>query len=157
MVMKLKRIFPLLFIISCTIIIFFPVFQGDYLIGWDDDQQIINNPDVLHLSWESFRNYFSTFYVNSYQPLSLLSFGVEYYIFGKNPLVPHITNFLLHIANIVLVYLFLGKILSVKKYLLIFIVAVFAFHPLQTELLGWISTRSTLLSYFFPCFLVFAI
>ena len=66
-------------IIIATIVVFFPALDGVYL-NWDDDQQIVNNADVLNLSWQSFKNYFTTFYVASYQPLASLSFGIEYYL-----------------------------------------------------------------------------
>jgi len=107
--------------------------------------QILNNPDVLNLSLQSLKNYFTQFYVASYQPLASLSFGLEYYFFGNNPLIPHISNLVLHIINIILVYYILDRVLSVKNFLKYFVVAVFAFHPYQAPLIGWISTRSTLL------------
>ena len=63
--MNLKDKLPLLVILCCAIFVFFPALQGDYLVGWDDDQQVLNNQDVLHFSWESIQNYFTTFYVRS--------------------------------------------------------------------------------------------
>lgn len=131
-------------IIVATIIVFFPALNGVYL-NWDDDLQIINNVDVLNLSWQSFKNYFSNFYVASYQPLASLSFGIEYFFFGNNPFVPHLTNLILHLLNVILVYSLLKKIMSNQKVLVLFVVGAFAIHPLQAELLGWVSTRSSLL------------
>jgi len=142
---RIKNLLPLLAILLITLVVYWPVTQGEYLAGWDDDQQILKNPDVTNLSWQSIQNYFSSYYVASYQPLASLSFGIEYYFFDENASVPHITNLALHLLNVVLLYLLLQK-LFVKRHLLVLLVtAIFAFHPLQTEVVGWISTRSTLM------------
>jgi tetratricopeptide (TPR) repeat protein len=134
-----------------TLVVFWPVTNGEYIAGGDDDQQILNNPDVINLSWESLKNYFSSYYVASYQPLASLSFGIEYYFFGANAFVHHTTNLALHLLNIGLVYLLLRRLFKSKPYVVWLVTAVFAFHPLQTEVIGWISTRSTLLYVsFFP-------
>ncbi len=141
--MKNKSWLVLSLIIVATIVVFFPALDGVYL-NLDDNQQITNNQDVLNLSWQSVKNYFTSFYVASYQPLASLSFGIEYYLFGENSLIPHIINLLLHLLNIILVY-FLLRNITKNQLINFFIVGVFAIHPLQAELLGWISTRSTLL------------
>lgn len=142
---KFKKYLPLILILLVAFIVYLPVTNGDYLAGWDDDQQILNNEDVTNLSWQSIQNYFTTYYVASYQPLASFSFGIEYSIFGENAFVHHLTNLLLHLVNVVLIYWLLGKVFKEKRLLVLFITAVFAFHPLQTEVVGWISTRSTLM------------
>lgn len=132
-------------ILLLTIVVFFPATQGEYLLNWDDNLQITNNSDVQNLSWQSIKNYFTTFYAASYQPLASFSFGIEYHFFGLNSLVHHVTNLVLHLLNIILVFVLLSKLLTDKKVLIYFVTAAFALHPLQTEMLGWISTRSTLM------------
>ena len=132
-------------ILCCTILVFFPALNGEYLIGWDDDFQILKNNDVLVFNWDSVVNYFTSFYVRSYQPLASLSFGIEYALFGENPFIPHLVNLCIHLINIVLVAVFTAKISGLKTYFRWFIIGLFAMHPLQAELLGWISTRSSLL------------
>lgn len=146
--MNFKKAGSLVGIIILTIIVFFPSLHGGYL-NWDDNMQIFENPDVTNLSLQSIKNYFTTFYVSSYQPLASFSFGLEYYFFGSNPLVPHVTNLGIHVLNIIIVYSLLHKLTPQLKTLNVFILAVFALHPLQGELLGWLSTRSTLIVSFF--------
>lgn len=142
---KVKKHLPLFVFLLVTVMVYWPVTNGDYLAGWDDDQQILNNADVTNLSWQSVKNYFTTYYVASYQPLASLSFGIEYSFFGENAFVHHFTNLLLHLLNVVLLYWLLGKLFAEKGFLVLFVTAIFAFHPLQTEVVGWISTRSTLM------------
>jgi tetratricopeptide (TPR) repeat protein len=146
--MSIKNKLPLIFILIITILVFFQSLGGEYL-NWDDNQQITNNQDVLNFSWRSIKNYFTNYYVKSYQPLASFSFGLEYYLFGNNSFVPHFTNLFLHILNIILVFFLIIKILPNRKILNFFVISVFAIHPFQGELLGWISTRSTLLFSFF--------
>ena len=146
--MNIKRIGVLIGLLILTVVVFFPSLKGGYL-NWDDDMQILNNPDVLNLSFQSVKNYFTTFYVKSYQPLASLSFGLEYYFFGNNPLVPHSVNLIIHLLNIIVVYFLLINLVPKFKSLNVFIVAIFALHPLQGELIGWVSTRSTLIFSFF--------
>ena len=107
--MKIKNKLPLLFILIITVLVFFQSLRGEYL-NWDDNLQITNNQDVLNFSWRSVKNYFSSYYVKSYQPLASFSFGLEYYLFGKNSFVPHFTNLVLHILNIILVSFLIVKI-----------------------------------------------
>ncbi|MFY0593158.1 tetratricopeptide repeat protein [Roseivirga sp.] len=141
----IKKYGSLVLILVIALVVYFPVTNGEYLAGWDDDQQILNNTDVTNLSWESIKNYFTTYYVASYQPLASLSFGIEYAIFGENAFVHHLTNVLLHLLNVFLVFLLLKRLFKDNTFLVLFVTAVFAIHPLQTEVVGWISTRSTLM------------
>ncbi|MCE7991740.1 MAG: tetratricopeptide repeat protein [Roseivirga sp.] len=142
---NVKKHFPLLVILLVAFIVYWPVTNGEYIAGWDDDQQILNNEDVKNLSWQSIKNYFTTYYVASYQPLASLSFGIEYSLFGENAFVHHFTNLLLHLLNVVLLSWLMTRLFPEKRLLVLFVTAIFAFHPLQTEVVGWISTRSTLM------------
>ena len=56
---------------------------------------------------------------------------------------------MLHLLIIFVVFFLLNKITAQFKALNIFILIVFALHPLQVELLGWISMRNTLIANFF--------
>lgn len=141
----LRKHLPLILILLVAFVVYWPVTQGGYLAGWDDDQQILNNADVTNLNWQSIKNYFSTYYVASYQPLASLSFGIEYSLFGENSFVHHFTNLLLHLINVVLLSWLMTRLFAEKRFLVLFVTAIFAFHPLQTEVVGWISTRSTLM------------
>ncbi|GAB5522956.1 MAG: hypothetical protein Roseis2KO_08280 [Roseivirga sp.] len=142
---QLRKQLPLILILLIAFVVYWPVTNGEYIAGWDDDQQILNNADVTDLSWQSIKNYFSTYYVASYQPLASLSFGIEYALFGGNAFVHHFTNLLLHLINVVLLFWLMTRLFAEKRLLVLFVTAIFAFHPLQTEVVGWISTRSTLL------------
>ena len=141
--LKNNRFFFLILLLAA--ITFIPALNGTYLMDWDDNQQILENIDVLSLSWTSIQKFFSTYYIHSYQPLASLSFSIEYFIFGPNPFIPHLVNYLLHLLNIFLVFQFLSALFSKQKKLVLLSTAIFALNPIQTEAIAWISTRSTLL------------
>jgi len=141
--------FALLFFAVLVFVVYGRAIYGDFLIGWDDDAQILNNPDVQKLEWESTKKLFSTYYVGSYQPLASLSFAVEYDLFGANALINHVTNLFLFLHNIILLFYILHQWFPTKVRLIWFVTLVFALQPYQVEVVSWISTRSTLLSYAF--------
>ena len=64
-----------------TFLLFIRVKNGDFLTNWDDDAYIVNNPSIQQLSWENLKKIFSSFYVSNYQPLSVLSYAIEFIFF----------------------------------------------------------------------------
>ncbi len=141
----IKKHSVLIAILLLTFLVFSPVTQNDFLTSWDDQDQILGNVSVKNISWENVKYYFSSYVLQSYQPLATLSFAVEYYLVKKNATFFHFNNLILHLLNIILVWLLLKRLFSEKKYLCIFVTAIFAIHPLQTETIAWLSARSTLL------------
>jgi tetratricopeptide (TPR) repeat protein len=95
------------------------------------------------------KHFFTTYYVRSYQPLASLSFAIEYFLFGPNPMVHHVVSGIIHLANVVLVFCFLRELFPSQVKGVLFATGVFALNPIQTEVIAWISARSTLLCSFF--------
>lgn len=60
----------------------------------------------------------------------------------------HLTNLFFHLLNVILLYLFIWRV-SRQSRLSFFIAALFALHPLQAEILGWVTARKDVLSLFF--------
>jgi len=144
-----NSILAIVLFIVVLFVLYMDVLDGGFLIGWDDGEQILNNPDVKSLTWENFKNFFSNYYLASYQPLASLSFAIEYYLFGANATVYHLTNLVLYLHNVVLLFLLLGQWFPKRRWLIYFVTLVFALQPFQVEVVAWISTRSTLLSFGF--------
>src|SRR5476651_1982368 len=109
--MRIKT--AVLLLIITGLIIYFPaLFNG--FVG-DDYQQIVNNTQIHSLT--NFPHYFTGSTYESggadritglfYRPLMLTSFAILYSLFGVNPLPFHLLQVLLHIANTILLVLFL--------------------------------------------------
>lgn len=141
-ILKVKYLF-LLGILALTVFIFFPVRAFEFT-NWDDHIQVVNNPDIVEISMASIHHMFTKFYIGMYQPISTLSYSVDYAVFGMSPSGFHISSLFLHLINVVLVFLLFTK-LRFRWQVALFVSAFFAIHPLQVEAVCWISARSTLL------------
>ncbi|HVX84746.1 MAG TPA: tetratricopeptide repeat protein [Phycisphaerae bacterium] len=81
-------------------------------------------------------------------PMTWLSLGLDATLFGTGPAGFHLTNALLHAANVVLVYAFLrGTTGSVWRSFAA--AALWGVHPLRVESVAWVSERKDVLSAFF--------
>lgn len=142
----LTRIILLLIIVmACTLII--PSLHYEFT-NWDDDIHVTNNPAVRQLSVESLARLFRPTAKYMYHPLTIATYALDWKTGGNSPWNFHLTNILLHLLNIVLVFFLLRKILS-SDIAALFCTAVFALHPLQVESVAWISARKELLYAFF--------
>jgi len=87
-----------------------------------------------------------------YRPLSLVTFAIEYQIFGENPFVSHLINVLLYAFTGVLIYLLLLKILPDRNDNSLFwttafvSTCVYITHPLHTEVVANIKGRDEILT-----------
>jgi Tfp pilus assembly protein PilF len=129
--------------LAATAFLYAPALNHQFT-NWDDDRQITANPDIRDLSPQGLKKIFSSFYVSLYQPLTSLSWAVEYRLFGLNPRVFHAFNILLHLVNILLVYA-LVRSLAQNVGIALAVAALFAMHPLQVEVAAWASSLSILL------------
>jgi Flp pilus assembly protein TadD len=80
-----------------------------------------------------------------YRPLALITFAIEYQLFGHAPWFGHLVNALLYAGCCVLLLLLLQRLLPDKP-LALFAVLLWAAHPLHTEVVANIKSRDELLS-----------
>lgn len=127
-----------------TFALYFPVQHFEF-VNYDDFFFVKGNQQVLSgLSIRSVR-YAFTQMLGFYHPITWLSLTLDAHIFGANSAAFHLTNLWIHVANVLLVFAFLTKLLRSK--LLAFGVAlIFALHPANIESVAWISERKGLLS-----------
>ncbi|MBI1824763.1 MAG: tetratricopeptide repeat protein [Planctomycetes bacterium] len=144
-----------LVIVLATLAAFEPVRHNELV--WDDQQNLILNDgwrgiDASHLHWM-----FTTFHGGHYQPLTWLSFAVEYELCrGLNSVAIHNTNVFSHTLNALLVFAFARWVLRIvfpdvenKVNAGALIAAlVFAVHPLRVESVAWATERRDVLSTF---------
>jgi hypothetical protein len=79
-----------------------------------------------------------------WHPLTWISHQLDCQLFGAAAGAHHLTNVLLHVANVVLVFLFLNRA-SQRRAKSAFAAAIFAVHPLHLESVLWIAERKDLL------------
>lgn len=119
---------------------------GFDFVNWDDDDNIRYNPRFTELSKENLSYHYQ---VNRYKAIAIWTYMVEYQVSGVSPKLHHITNIILHILNIVLVFFFIKIILPSKKFTPLIVAALFAVHPAFVESVAWITGRKDLLFVFF--------
>ena len=93
---------PILLVVL-TVIAFYPVLQNGF-VNWDDDKNIVENLSYRGLSWTNVQWMLTTFHMGHYQPLTWLTLGIDYLIWGLNPVGYHLTNLLLHCVSAVVLY-----------------------------------------------------
>lgn len=128
----------LLVLFLATLVAYWNSFDSSFV--FDDQSTIQRNIAVRSgsLNW----NVFST------RALLFLTFTLNYKMGGLNVWGYHFANFLLHVANGGLVFL-LGQHLLRKRRYAMLATAIFLLHPVQTESVTYISSRSELLSTLF--------
>ncbi len=137
----------LFFVVLVAFGIFSPALQHDYVL-YDDNEYVTENPDIQNLTFENIQLFFSKAYNNTYVPLSMVSWAVEYKLFGLNPTVHILNNILLHLLNICLLFLFVRR-LTRNNTLALVVSTLFALHPVHVESVAWITERKDVLYAFF--------
>ena len=141
-----------------SILAFAPVLQGDF-VAWDDDRNFVTNFDYRGLGLTQLRWMWTTFHLGHYIPLSWMSLGLDYTIWGMDARGYHLTNLLLHAFVAVMVYLLARRLIAAAVELRadeaetpwIPVAAaigalLFAVHPLRAESVAWITERRDVLS-----------
>jgi tetratricopeptide (TPR) repeat protein len=153
---RLDWLAPLL-VAAVTFAVFFPTLGNDF-VRWDDDRNFLENPFYRGLGWNELRWMFTTFHMGHYQPLSWITLGLDYLLWGMYPFGYHLTNLILHAANAVLFYFVSLRLLSA-----VFSIApaeiswrlsvsagmaalLFGIHPLRVESVAWVTERRDVLS-----------
>lgn len=139
---------------SLTALTFLPALRNGF-VNWDDQGHFAANPWYRGLGWDQLRWMFTTFHLGNYQPVSWLTYGLDYAVWGMDPFGYHLSNVLLHAANALLFY-FLSLRLAAgggrepeDGLGAAFAALLFSLHPLRVESVAWASERRDVLSAFF--------
>ncbi|HAJ56521.1 MAG TPA: hypothetical protein DCL35_01995 [Candidatus Omnitrophica bacterium] len=130
-------------LIAVTFAVFSPCLQNSF-VNWDDDIYVTQNVSIRALSWQQAKKIFTSFSSGNYQPLTILSYAIEYRYFKLSPLPYHATNIILHIFNSLLVFWLFCLILK-KRDVSFAVALLFAIHPMHVESVAWVSGRKDVL------------
>ncbi|MBC7811479.1 MAG: hypothetical protein H7175_10040, partial [Burkholderiales bacterium] len=122
--------------------------DGHFFYSWDDNRYVTENMLMRDLSPQGVYTMFSQFYFAAYIPMTILSYAIDYRIWGLDPTGYHLMNVILNAVNAALVYIFLKRLLNNRGVALI-AALLFTVHPLQVESVAWVAERKNLLSLFF--------
>jgi tetratricopeptide (TPR) repeat protein len=94
-----------------VVLAFSPAIHAGFL-NWDDDRNFLANPHYRGLGPGQLHWMWTSFHMGHYVPLTWMSHGLDYLLWGMNPLGYHLQNVLLHAANAVLLYFIARRILA---------------------------------------------
>src|SRR2546426_2569584 len=147
-------VIPLVIAFS-TFAAFLPALQNQF-VSWDDAENFLDNPHYRGLGWTHLRWMWTT-HLGHYIPLTWMTLGLDYLLWGMNPVGYHLTNLLLHAANAVVVFFVVRRLLTLALpspsehgYALAVSAGVaalvFAIHPLRVESVACVTERRDVLS-----------
>jgi len=141
-----------LVVAELAIIAFFPALRAGF-VSWDDDTYFLGNPyyrglGPAQLSW------MFTVMSGHYMPLTWLSHGLDYVLWGMRPAGYHAVNVLLHALTAAAAYVVALRVLAAAvapepraalRVGAAVAALVFALHPLRVESVAWITERRDVL------------
>ena len=158
---------PPVMVAVTTLVSFWPVLWNEF-INFDDDTTFLNNPYYRGLGWTQLHWMWGTRHLAMYRPLTWVTYGIDYELWGLNPFGYHLTSLLLHAATASLVCIVARRLLligggerpanaSALAGSAVIAALAFAIHPLRVEPVAWASDRATVLSalFFLLCILAY--
>ncbi len=131
-----------------TIAVYWPATGYDF-IALDDLGYVTQNERILTgLTGQNIRWAFTTVHENWWLPILWLSYMLDAELFGPGAFGFHLTNILLHAANVLLLYGLLFR-MTRAHWRCALVAALFALHPLRLESVIWVTERKDVLSAFF--------
>ena len=141
-------------VVLAAVLAFLPTLRNGFVTDWDDRANFLDNTAFrgigavqLHWAW-------TARLLGVYQPLGWMLLGVQYVVFGLNPLGYHAVSVMLHAVNSILLFILIRRllVLSFNKVNLQISISsalaatLWAIHPLRVEVVAWASCQPYL-----PC------
>jgi len=157
-----------LMVVFAAVALYRPSLRAEFLI-LDDPQYTTSNPYVLYPSWSKLVAFFTEVLKPSvvagyYQPLTMASLMldrvIEAHLAGAytpriDPTLFHLTNILLHGLCAGLVFILILRLMG-SRWIALACALLFAVHPLNVEVVAWVSQRKALLSTLFALLMLLA-
>ena len=144
-----------------TAAVFLPAL-GNGFVNWDDEENFLANPHYRGLGWTQIRWMFSIPHTGPYVPITWMTLGLDYVLWGMNPAGYHATSVIFHALNAMLVYALARRLLTAAvpgreaaiRWGAAAAALLFGIHPLRVESVAWISERRDVVS---GCFVLLTV
>lgn len=140
-------VFPMIVVIA-VLAVYLPGIKNGFILNWDDNKYVVENAAAHGFSITNITAAFTSSYVGNYAPLHIISYMLDYTLWGLNPAGYRLGNILLHAANGSLFYYLLRRMAWLRTPALL-AALLFVLHPVQVESVTWISQRKNVLAMFF--------
>ncbi len=134
---------------------------GNEFTTWDDTRIITQNAFIKSFSLYNLQKMlFHNVTGDYYNPVTIISYAVNYHFSGLSPQSYYLTNIIIHILNSCLVFFLVLMLLRAmekngygtfnrKDWMAFFCSFAFAVHPMHVESVAWIAERKDVLYTFF--------
>jgi hypothetical protein len=152
----LSRHFPAI-VAVLTLLLFLPALNNEF-VNWDDERNFVLNPNYRGLGWTEIQWMWTSHLLGRYVPVTWMTLGLDYTIWGMNPFGYHLTSVLFHTVNAVLFYFLSLALLRIAlrdrsmeiqariPIGALFAALIFALHPLRAESVAWVTERRDVVS-----------
>src|SRR5207248_7741888 len=97
-----------------TLVMFLPSVGGKFL-NWDDEANFTSNTDYRGLGLHHLKWMFTTVHLGPYQPLSWLTLGLDYLMWGMDPRGYNLTNIILHAVTAGLLAAVVARLVTISR------------------------------------------
>lgn len=131
-----------------TIVLYGSLHKHDF-VNYDDGTYIVSNFHIQDgLNWTTVTWAFTQFYAANWHPLTWLVHAADFKLFGLQAAGYHLTSLLLHVLNVILLFLLLNSATGARERSAL-VAALFAIHPLNVESVAWAAELKNVLCTFF--------
>ena len=137
-------------------VLFFPIL-GYQFTDYDISKQLLARPQLQGLSLENLKYILTTPCITSYYPVRSLSYALDYELWGLHPGGFKLTNGLIHLANVLLVFYLILRLFRSWTFpedtgvsgrdicMAVLCAGLFAIHPIVVQPVAWVPGREELL------------
>ncbi len=144
---------PPVMVAAATLLCFAPALRNE-LVNFDDVMLLVRNRGYRGLGLTQLHWMFTSFHMGPYQPLSWLTYAIDYSIWGMSAFGFHLTNIVLHAATAVAVYFVSVRLITLatghprgaNHWAAACAALLFSLHPLRVESVAWATERRDVLS-----------
>src|SRR5215467_8648263 len=153
-------------LVLVTAVAYLPTFANGF-VNFDDIENFLNNRAYRGLGWTQLRWMFTTWNLGGLIPLTWITLGFDYVIWGMDSTGYHLTSLVLHLLGSLVFYFVLLRLLRIAlepgegnrtalRLGALVGALVFSVHPLRVESVAWITERRDVLSGLFTLLSVLA-
>lgn len=161
----LRWLAPVVLVLA-TVVAFLPTLENGF-VNFDDIENFLNNRSYRGLGLTHLRWMFTTVNLGGLIPLTWMTLGFDYLIWGMDPAGYHLTSLLLHALAALVFYFVLLRLLreaqdgsaadaTARRLGALFGALIFSVHPLRVESVAWVTERRDVLSGLFCLLTVLA-
>jgi tetratricopeptide (TPR) repeat protein len=133
-----------LLLAAATVVLYSSIVRHPF-VNYDDGAYVYNNPHVNSgISWENIRWSVTAIAEGNWHPITWISHALDWQLFGHKAGGHHLTSLLLHVVNVVLLFLLLLRATGAMWRSFV-VAALFGVHPFNVESVAWVAERKNVL------------